>query len=390
MTATSTPLINVQGNPVNASQIDPEAFFRYTRRQRGKMATTIASWAGFGETDTMELKQTGILGAIDLKFTGTLTITLGSGTCASTAKWPYDLFKIIKVAANGQSNLINAKGSFIRAREFIAQPGLTDRGVDQTVAGTTVDQGTLSLASESWGVGQSTTGLTSGSYDVLLSLRIPIAWDLIQLFGALYLQTSSTSVDLSVEWANISDLFTLAGGATVAMTGSLMAEGVLFSIPNVGGVAVIPDLSTFHAFTQSSTADVTTTSNETVLSGQGTNKQLMRALWQVWNSGQPGSPLAMNKTNFGQIGWGYGLSEEPEIWQDGDSMRIALEHRYGVDMGSIYGIACVDFAEHWAFRDSVNEGSASQIALLTDVLASLTTPRLEYAQEVMINSGAAA
>lgn len=385
----STPQINIQGNPVNQSQIDPPTFFKYTRRQRGKIASSIASWAGFGETDQMELKQTGILGAIDVKFTGTLTITLGSGTAASTPRWPYGLFKTVKVAANGQSNLINCEGLFIKAREFISQPGLTDRGVDQTVDGVVVDYGTLSLETESWGVGQNTTGLTSGTYDVVLSLRIPIAWDLVKLFGALYLQTSSTSVDLEVQWAPISDLFTLAGGATATMTGGWMAEGVVFTIPNVGGMAVIPDLSTFHTLTQTSTANVGQTNNETVLSGQGVNKQLMRVMSYVNNSGSPGAPLAMNATNYGQIGWGYGLSEDPELWQDGDSMAIDIERRYGTDMRR-YGLSVIDFAQHWAFRDAVDEGSASQIRLLTDVQTALTSPKLVYAQEVMLQAASAA
>lgn len=385
----STPLINIQGNSVNQSQIDPPTFFKYTRRQRGKIASSIASFAGLGETDQMELKQTGILGAIDVKFTGSLTVTPGSGSVATTAKWPYSLFKVVKVAANGQSNLINCDGIFIKAREFIGQPGLTDRGVNQTVGGTTVDQGTLSLDTESWGVGQSTSTIASGTYDVVLSLRVPIAWDLVKLFGALYLQTSSTSVDLEVQWAPVSDLFTLTGGATVALTGGWMAEGVVFTIPNVGGTAVIPDLSTFHTLTQTSTANVGQTANETVLSGQGVHKQLMRVMSQVWNNGSPGSPLAMNATNFGQIGWGYGLSEDPELWQDGDSMKLDVERRYGVDM-SRYGLSVIDFAQHWAFRDAVDEGSASQIRLLTNVLSALTSPRLVYAQEVMLQAASAA
>ena len=386
--STSTPELNIQGLVAANTQVDPKTFFRFTRRQRGKVASSIASYQGLGNDDTLELKQAGILAAIDVKFTGALTVTPGTGTVATTAAWPYSLFKNIRVSANGQSNLISASGLMIRAREFIGQPGLTDNGVQQTVGGVVVDQGTLSYASESWGVGQSTTAIAAGTYDVVLSLRIPIAWDLTMLYGSLFLQTTSTSVDTVLQWANQSDLFVLTGDATVALTGGLIAEGVVFTIPSVAGQAVVPDLSAFHAFTEGSTTDIGLGSNETVLIGQGVNKQLMRILGRL-TTGAPGVPVVMDASNYGQIGWGYGLNEDPEVWQDGDAMRIDIERRYGVDMYR-YGLSVIDFAQHWAFRDSVDEGSATQLRLLNTLVNAPSGPRYTYVQETMIQAAAAA
>lgn len=388
MAPSSTPGMNIQGLVAANTQVDPKTYFRFTRRQRGKVAASIATYQGLGNSDTLSLKQSGILGAVDLKFTGSLVVTPGTGTVATTSAWPYDLCKNVKLSANGQSNLINASGIMIRAREFVGQPGLTDGGVEQTVGGVTVDQGTMSFASESWGVGQDSTSIAAGTYDVVFSLRLPVAWDLQLLLGALFLQTTSTSVDIVIQWANQSDLFALTGDATVTLSGGVIAEGVVFTIPSVNGMAIVPDLSAFHAFTESSTTDMGLGSNESVLIGQGVNKQLMRILGRL-QTGSPYSPLAMNAANYGAIGWGYGLNQDPEIWQDGDSMRIDMNRRYGSDMAR-YGLEIVDFAQHWAFRDSVDEGSATQIRLLNTLVAAPSGPRFTMVQETMIRAAAAA
>jgi len=387
----STPALNIQGNPVTGNQINPEEFFRYTRRLRGAMAGNIPAYAGLGSPDVMELKPTGILGAIDIKFEGSLVVTPSTGSVATTAKWPYSLIRYLKLSANGQTNLINCNGTFLKARELIANPSLNDRGVQQTIAGATVNQGTMSLNEEQWGVGQATSSLSAGTYPVELAWRVPVAWDLVKLYGALYLQTAATAVSLEIDWAPPTDLFTIVSPATAVLTGGWMAEGVVFNIPSVGGQGVIPDLSTFHAIAQSNTTAIGTTTNQVVLSGQGVNKQLMRIIGSLWSgSTGPGAPLPMNKANFGNIGWGYGLSETPEIWQDGDSMAIDVERAYSSDLGKYYGQFVIDFARHWSFRDSVNEAAASQLQLILGVAASLTSPRLEYAQEVMINAASAA
>lgn len=389
--ATSTPMVNIQGNPVNGNQIDPTSFYKYTRRQRGAMAGQITAFAGLGSPDVMELKPTGILAALDLKFKGSLVVTPGTGTVATTAKWPYSLIRAAKLSANGQSNLINCNGQFLKAREIIGNPSLNDRGVPQTIGGSTVYNGTFSLAEEDWGVGQNTPAIASGTYDVELTWRVPVSWDLVKLYGALYLQTAATSVVLELDWAPATDLFIITGDATAALTGGWMAEGIVFTIPAVGGVGVLPDLSTFHAITQNNTTSMGTTVNQPVLAGQGVNKQLMRVLWNLWSgSTGPGAPLVMDKTNFGQLGWGYGLTETPEVYQDGESMALDVERNYSCAMGLYQGMAVLDFARHWSFRDSIDEGAASQLNLIVGVNASLTSPRLEYAQEVMINAASAA
>lgn len=393
MTAATTsqgnlPQLTVQGIAVPQGVVNSTEFFRATRKQRFQLGSPVSTWGGFGNTDSIEARKAGILAAIDLKFTGSLTLTPSTGSIASTAKWPLDLPKRIKLSVNGGSYIINASGAKLRARQFMSLPGLNDRGVPEFVGGATpgnvTTQGTLGLSNESWGVGQSVTALPAGSFPVEITWRVPIAWDMVKLFGALFLQTSATSVEVSVDWSPVSDLFAIVAPATVAMTGGWFAEGIVFDIPQVGGNVVLPDLSTYHTMLQSNTGNISETANETTFAGQGVGKSLQRVFGQIFSGATgPGAPLALNASNYGQLAWMYGGNQQPETWTDGQSMRNDMEESYGVDFGPT-GFFCFDFAKYWSFRDSVNEGDATELRMLLNVLSAVTNPRLEYVQETMV------
>jgi len=385
-TTTAPQTLTMQGIAVPASSVNPAEFFRRTRRLRFKN-TTAASIQGFGNTDSFTLRQTGIIAALSIKVFGTLTVAIGSGTVASTVRWPYDLIKRLRVSANGQSNLINASGAKLRAREFMAVGDLTDRGVPQGIGGaspgTTVYQGTQSMASEAWGVGQNVTAIASATPDVELHYVAPLAWDNVKLLGAIFAQTASTQLEIDIDWAPITDLFTLTGNAAVSQAFSVYIEPIAFSIPEVSGQIVVPDLSVFHSFIQSN--DFTTGSNvesEINLQGQGVGRQLMRVFWQLWNGAAPQTPLALTAANFpGNCGWRYGGNDTPEVYADGRVLRMQNEKLFSVDLGAP-GFAIFDFASQWAFRDSVDEGTATNLRLVINA-TSLTSPRLEIVQETI-------
>ncbi len=121
------PTITMQGIEVPAESVNPPLFFAQTRRQLVTVDTR--AFAGLGLTDTIPMLQTGIISDVFVKIDGVLTVTLAAGTCASTMRWPYDLFKKVKFSANGQSNLINCSGAKLRFREFMADWHFSDRGV---------------------------------------------------------------------------------------------------------------------------------------------------------------------------------------------------------------------------------------------------------------------
>jgi hypothetical protein len=384
---TTAQEMTVQGILVPKAVVDPKTFFANVRRQRFSELTQTVM-AGPGSSDPFSLKQSGIVGAIDVQFSGSVIVTPGTGTVSSTPLWPYGLLRRFTLSANNMSNLINASGWMMRARELARTPGLTDRGVIQKIAAGQVQQGTLSLASESWGFGQNVTDIASGTYDVEFSIRVPVAFDLELLGGALFAQTSATDLACEIFYEQLGNLFTITGNGAVSFSElQISADAVVFNIPRgPNGEVVLPDLSVFHTFIQSSQANLGNSENEVTLSGQGVGKQLLAVFFQTWNSG---APLEVNETNYGQLAWGYGGNTIPEQYATGQVLRHTNEEDYGSDFGA-QGIGVFDWAQHWAFRDSIDMGSATQIRLFVTPLPTMMNGNsIITAQEIIVPGTAA-
>jgi hypothetical protein len=394
--AGAVPIQIMQGIEVPTSSINPAEFFRLTRRLT-ILEKNLAAFAGLGSTDTIPILQTGVLSGIMVQFTGVLTVTAGSGTVATTGRWPYDLPRAMRFTANGQSNLINCHGGVLKAREIMARGSLTDRGVTRGIGGaspgTQVSQGTLSLNTESWGVGQSVTAIPTGTYNVELEWYVPIAFDDLTLQGAIFAQTSATDLYLAVDWAPQSDLFQLTGNATVALAGSVNAFATLYTIPQApSGDIIIPDLSVFHSLIESRVSTLGNGDNEIRLAGQGVGKQLLRIFGRTWNNGTTTQvQLPVNTTNYGQILWRFGGNDTPETWSNGSAHSHRVEKLFDVDLCTYGGWWCHDFASENAFRDSIDEGTATELRYLINLQNSvtLTNAFAEYTQET-VSIGSAA
>lgn len=394
---TPVPTVSLQGVLVPATSIQPEAFFRATQRLNVRQQTF--SFDGFGTTQNVPILQTGIVSKLRVKFSGDLTVTLGGGTCATTMGWPYNLLKKIRFSANGQSNLINASGWQLKARQFMERSDCNDRGVARGIGGaspgTSRTQGTLSLNNENWGVGQGVSAIVGAptTYSVDLEWEIPISFDQVFLHGAIFAQTSSTDLNLALDMAPQADLFTLAGAATAVLAGSFVVEAVLFTIPQgPDGSVLVPDLSMFHSIIGTRFANPSVGTNEVRLSGQGVGRQLMRLWFQTQNGATP-SPLAMNDTNYGQIGWRYGGNDTPEVWQDGLVVAMANESLFGVDFGSQQGFGILDWSSEHALRDTIDEGSATELRILVEIAGTapaLVSSSIEYVQETMFSGAVGA
>lgn len=384
---TDVPQMNLQGIVVPATSVDPQAFFRATRRLTFLMRSF--AYAGLGGNDNVPILQTGIIAGVTVRFTGTLTTTAGTGAVATTMRWPYDLLKAGRFSANGQSNLINCSGWNLKAREIMGRGDLTDRGVERGISGaspgTTRRQGTLSLASEDWGVGQGVTAIANGSYPVELNWFVPIAFDQVNLMGAIFAQTASTDLNLALDWASSGDLFTLTGTATAVLTGDIKVEGVVYSIPQApNGDVIVPDLSAFHSVIQTRFANPANGVNEIRLSGQGVGRQLLRTWWRTFNGATP-APLPVTAANFGQVGWRYGGNDTPEVFSSGQAVRVWNERIFNADLGGLQGIAVLDFCHENAFRDSIDEGAATELRIILEIQSAvaLVAPVVEYVQETM-------
>lgn len=380
-------LTTMQGVSVPAASVNPELFFAATRRETTPQRTF--AYGGLGQTDNVPILQTGILFGVSVRFAGTLTVTLGGGTCATTAQWPYNLAKRVRLSANGQSNLINCSGWALKARDIMARGDMSDRGVSRGITGaspgTATTQGTLSLASENWGVGQAVTAIAGAPtvYNVDLEWYVPVAFDDVDLLGAIFAQTSSTDINLALDWATSAELFTLTGAATAVLAGSVVVEARTCSIPQgPDGNIVLPDLSAFHSLLESRYTALANGQNEVKLVGQGAGRQLLRVFHRINNNALW---IAVNATNYGQLGWRYGGNTTPEVYTEGLHAAMLNERLFNSFMGGPEGYFCHDFAAENAFRDSVDEGAATELRLLVELPAglALTTPYLEYVQETM-------
>jgi hypothetical protein len=388
VTATTGPVRYMQGIAVPSESVRPAEFFARTRRRTFNEGSQV--WGGFGGQNTWELKKSDIIAAAIVRFTGSLVITLPTGTAASTARWPYDMLKAVRFTANGASNVINASGLKLKLREAQKRSDFNDRGVSQTMGGATVTQGTLAGASESWGVGSNTSALSAGTYPVDLYWVVPIAEDEIDLSGAIFAATSSTDLTIQIDMETAANLFALTGTATATLTGNIQTTSIKYSIPiGADGQIVVPDLSLFHSYIQSRTTSLGTGGNETRLIGQGAGKTLLRTSFQTWNGATP-APLKMNDTNYGEIAWRYGSNETPDDYLTGGILREINERMYNCDVGGQWGFGCIDFANENAFRDAVDMGTTSDLRLLTTIQSgvTLTNAGFEYVQETIFQAGA--
>lgn len=391
--ATATPVaapMSMQGIAIPSAVVDPKGFRKLTRRQtqqESKFSFTLGQ-----PSNPVALRRSDILTEITLRITGTLKITPGTGTVASTAAWPYGLVRNVRFSANGSADLIKANGWTLRAREIAKDEGLSDRGITQTVGGVTRNQGTLSLAMESWGVGQATPALADNGSGVPIELvlTIPVAEDQYDLTGAVFLQSSSSELTVAIDWADPSELFTATGNGAFSLSGYVQVVSTKYKIPTVNGSIIVPDLSMFHSLVETNDSDLANGENETNVLGQGAGKLTLRIIRQLLN-GTPAAPVALNDANFGLLGWRYGTAETPDRWYDGSLLRISQERHYNCDLGGYQGFMVDEFSKG-GVRDVVDMGTTADLRLVTTINNSvaLSKAKLRYAVETLYASGQAA
>jgi hypothetical protein len=389
VTETRVPTVQLQGVVVPQSAVNPPLFFEKTRRLR--LRQDGFAFPGIGQSYKRSLLQTGIVAGLTIKFSGNVAVTLGGGTAATTNRWPYDLLRSVRFSANGQSNLINVSGWDLKLREIVARSDRNDRGVARGIGGaspgTSRTQGTLSMANEDWGLGQNVTAIVGAptNYPVELEWFIPIAMAKVDLTGAIFAQTSATDLALEIDFATSAELFTLTGAATAVVTGNFVIEADVYTIPQSGnGEIVVPNLSVFHSIIKTRSANPSNGMNEIRLSGQGVGRSLQRMWFRTWNGTTP-APLAMNATNYAQVGWRYGGNDTPEVWQDGRALAYWDEDLFGCDLATHQGFGVMDWASEFAFRDAIDEGAATELRLLVEIPSgvALTSPFVEYTQETL-------
>lgn len=389
MTAVAEPM-TLQGVQSPNVVVDVNTFFPATRKMTYPMKSSTA-FAGLGSTDSVTLRQTGIIAGLIVRVTGTLVF---GGTITGTTmsyRWPYNLVRALRLSANGQSNLVNCNGLMLKLFEFNGNSDLTDRGVSRSVAAVTQTQGTLSKACEQWGLsgsnllGPGVTVPATGTYDVDFDIFVPVAADQQSLVGAIFAQTAATNLSLDIDWETQANIVTLGGSATLTTPAMFWSvTGVVYTIPVVGNKAVVPDLSQFHQLAQFRPSNALAQGdNEILLPGVGVGRRLMRVAFMTSTGTAPGTPLAMTSANYGQVGWRYGGNDTPETYPTGQHLRSVNERQGGSDFGRFWGLGIWDWVSQFAVRDIIDEGATSDLRLLVNLVSAPTTPYMEVVQETL-------
>jgi hypothetical protein len=378
--------------------VNPAAFYANTRRQRYAAAGRTAI-KGIGSQDIITLQQSGIVAALEVRIVGSVVLGGTIGTTTASYDWPYNLLKQITVSANGVSNLYQTRGLANRAYEMITNPKLSDRGVGRTWSGGTTDaatQGSLSLSSEDWGTSSTnrlapnTNAAATGTYTVDMTFIVPIAADQVSLVGSVYAQSQATNLTLTLQYGTQAELLSAVGASATVSWSALNYEvtALTYSIPNVGGQFVIPDLSQLHAVTETQATGIGSGTNSIALPGVGVGRLLMRMFANVYSSS---APLAVTDANFSRLGYRYGGNIVPEEYSsNGGDKRSIDERACNVDIGKLWGFHVWDFASEHALRDLIDQGQLTNLNMLVGLVSSPTSGVVWLTQEVLFNAASGA
>lgn len=191
---------------------------------------------GPGQNAQFYLPRTGVCSAMRLNFSGTLTVTAattGQTQPVPSARWPHGILSAFTLGSGIGSERFDCDGLDLAALKTVNRPYVNNL-VDQFPG--------------SFGGGGS--ALAAGTYPISITYDVPIAIEQTSLIASLFLQSNSSSVEVNVTQAPMSDLVE-AGGTTSlwTLTGTWYPNVRLFQIP-IGpkGQLILPNVNNIHMF----------------------------------------------------------------------------------------------------------------------------------------------
>jgi hypothetical protein len=303
----------------------------------------------------------GILATIRMIMVGTLTVG-GTGAVTANYPWPWNILKRVTVQANGQTSLMQAEGLDFRARRsrLFRKP---------TESISTAPAMTAATGDPNPGV------IANGTYPVLLVYDLPIVHDLTTLTGALFAQSDSNYLAYTCEPALQGDLFTVATGGTVTLTGTVYPQLTYFDIPYIdspqqGRQVAIPDLRWLHGFIASNlpfanTGDV----NTPLIKNAG---QLI-ALYAYLDNG--GAAQIAWTSAVDQFRLEYGGNRKPLVWSGpaGQGPLFGLEENERNYNGLIQpGYLILDLENDNPDRDLIYPRGVSELQAVAKITSGTT------------------
>jgi hypothetical protein len=346
--------------------INQEAFNINT--ERNDVPGVANAWPGFGGRIDQRVANVGVLTNIRL-FVELSLVVSGSGTVTSLYPFPYGLLKNVYLNANGGTALIRANGQDLRARRqrLYRQPEedlATGPGMDTTATST--------AAAPYRPRGKTYAGtIANGTYSIYFIVDLPIVHDPASLTGALFAQSDQNYLNFVIETALQTDVFSVASGGAVALTGTVKFESTFFSIPtqnaNNARIVILPNaVQWIHEFIATDTPFANT--GEVQVPLPRNNGQLL-AIYSFTDNGGASqiSPAALS-----YVKWAYAANQVPRNYTPVQQLLEENQRLYNglIEPGATYWV--MDFeAENWQ-RDGVYPRGLSELMTIVGIAAGTT------------------
>jgi hypothetical protein len=274
--------------PPDNYQMEPALFQQSTERQ--DIPQPAVEFKGVGSRTRLEVQRVGVVALIKLRFNGKL-VTSAGGMSTALAGFPYKMMREVAFKANGQTGLIDVRGTTLRARRqrIFRNPS---ESLEETPA-----VGALTANHE---------------YALAYMIDIPVSHDMLSGLGWVLAQNPQTTLSLEIVWAGDSELFTHTESGTATITGSIEWETTAFSVGQavVGNSSktILPDLTVFHGLLD----------NTVPIPGVGvmqapmirTSGQLVNYAFNIQN----GEAAQIAPTALTEIALKYGGNRQPRVW----------------------------------------------------------------------------
>jgi hypothetical protein len=238
-----TGLAFVHNLPPSGTYIEStDSFFRTTERNDIPQASQAYPGLGGNPVD-FRIPNVGVLGTIRVVHNLTLVVG-GTGAVTANYAFPWNAGgKRFGVNINGQTSIISCEGMDLRARRQRYY-----RSPREQVSNT---QSNVGMQAPETGTGDPRPGvIANGTYAVTLVYDIPIPHDDYNLAGVVYAQSDQNYLSWRLEAPAQGDLFTVAAGGTVALTGTVFWTTTIYDIPygdtQEGRKVLLPDMSWIH------------------------------------------------------------------------------------------------------------------------------------------------
>jgi hypothetical protein len=333
--------------------------------ERNDVPSQANAWPGFGGRIDQRVANVGVLTNLRLFFELSVTVS-GSGAVTALYPFPYGLAKNVYLNANGGTALIRCNGNDLRARRqrifrnpqesLATAPGM-DTTATRTAAAPYKPTGT-----EFPGV------IANGTYNIFLIMDLPIVHDPSSLTGALFAQSDQNYLNYVIETAQLTDMFNVAAGGAVEITGNVKCESTFFSIPyknaNNQRIVVLPQaVQWLHEFI--ATDNAFTNTGEVATPLVRNNGQLLCLYGFVDNGGAAQiSPSALT-----YLKWAYAQNQTPRNYTPIQQLLEENQRLYNglISPGPTYFV--LDFeAENWQ-RDGVYPRGLSELEVILGIPA---------------------